>query len=86
MEISLIPQDLTSHPMPPNQDAVRTIRVGVIGCGYWGPKLARNFHDLPGTSLEAISDMRPDRLNEMKQLYPETHTTRWSASASWFPP
>lgn len=75
MDISVIPKDVKSHPMLPNEDVIQTIRVGVIGCGYWGPKLARNFHDLPGTSLEAISDMRPDRLNEMKELYPETHTT-----------
>jgi predicted dehydrogenase len=75
MEINVIPQDWKSQPIVPNEDAVQTIRVGVIGCGYWGPKLARNFHDLPGTCLQAISDMRQDRLDEMKQLYPETHTT-----------
>ena len=75
MEISLIPKDVKSHPVLPNEDVKQTIRVGVIGCGYWGPKLARNFHDLSGTCLEAISDMRSDRLEEMKQLYPETRTT-----------
>jgi predicted dehydrogenase len=75
MEINVIPQDWKSQPIVPNEDVVQTIRVGVIGCGYWGPKLARNFHDLPGTSLQAISDMRQDRLTEMKQLYPEAHTT-----------
>jgi predicted dehydrogenase len=75
MDISVIPQNVTPHPLLPDQDVQQTIRVGVIGCGYWGPKLARNFNDLPGTSLEAISDMRPDRLSEMKGLYPATNTT-----------
>src|SRR5579872_1158648 len=27
------------------------IRVGVVGLGYWGPNLARNFHALPGSEL-----------------------------------
>ncbi len=25
----------------------RRVRVGVIGCGYWGPHLIRNLHDMP---------------------------------------
>ena len=75
MEINVISQTGQTHPVVPNEDLIQTIRVGVIGCGYWGPKLARNFHDLSGACLEAISDMRQDRLDEMKQLYPEAYTT-----------
>jgi predicted dehydrogenase len=75
MELSVLPKNGTLQPVVPNEDVAQAIRVGVIGCGYWGPKLARNFNDLPSTCLEAISDMRQDRLNEMKQLYPETYTT-----------
>lgn len=52
------------------------IRIGVVGCGYWGPKLARNFNDIAGASLSLISDMRQDRLDEMKALYPSIETTR----------
>jgi predicted dehydrogenase len=54
------------------------LRIGVIGCGYWGPKLARNFHDLPGTALTIVSDLREDRLLEVKSLYPEVTITRSS--------
>ncbi len=54
----------------------KELRVGVIGCGYWGPKLARNFNDLPDASLAKVSDLREDRLAEIKKLYPETTVTR----------
>ena len=51
------------------------IKVGVIGCGYWGPKLARNFHEMPGTQLAWVSDLNADRLAHMKTLYPDVKTT-----------
>lgn len=57
------------------EEKLQVLRVGVIGCGYWGPKLARNFNDLSTTSLEAISDMRVERLKEMQDLYPNAYTT-----------
>src|SRR4051794_23110382 len=49
--------------------------VGVIGCGYWGPKLARNIHELPDARLAAVADLSEDRLQHMKALYPYTTTT-----------
>jgi predicted dehydrogenase len=51
------------------------IQVGLIGAGYWGPKLARNFHELPDSVLKIVSDLRPDRLQEIKCLFPEVITT-----------
>lgn len=51
------------------------LQVGVIGCGYWGPKLARNFRDLPGARLNYVSDLREERLIEIQQLYPEVKVT-----------
>jgi predicted dehydrogenase len=36
--------------------------VGVVGYGYWGPNLVRNFSDLPGATVAAIADLRPGRL------------------------
>lgn len=38
------------------------IRVGVIGYGYWGPNLVRNFSEAAGTRVTAICDARADRL------------------------
>lgn len=49
----------------------RAVRVGVIGCGYWGPKLARNFHGLPGADLVAVADLSPERRAEMAAKYPD---------------
>ena len=51
------------------------IKIGVIGCGYWGPKLARNFHDLPECELSYVADFRNDRLIHMQNLYPQVQVS-----------
>jgi predicted dehydrogenase len=43
--------------------------VGVIGCGYWGPQLIRNFYDLPSAQLVGVADPRPDRLDHVRHRY-----------------
>jgi len=53
----------------------RMTKVGVVGCGYWGPKLARNFHELPESLLEWVCDFRKERLEHMKKLYPQVRIT-----------
>ena len=40
---------------------MRTVRVGVIGCGYWGPNLVRNFARHPHSQVEAVCDARYER-------------------------
>ena len=40
---------------------MKSIRVGVIGCGYWGPNLVRNFARHPNSEVEAVCDMRYER-------------------------
>lgn len=75
METTSLPKVSVSYEQKP-EEKNKDIRVGVIGCGYWGPKLARNFNELPGAALSLISDMRKDRLEEMKALYPHVHTTQ----------
>ena len=49
--------------------------VGVIGCGYWGPNLIRNFTQLNRTDVVRVSDLKEDRLNHMKTLYSGVDTT-----------
>jgi predicted dehydrogenase len=44
------------------------IRIGVIGCGYWGPKLIRNFSSVPGATVTAVCDLDAERL--ARQLRP----------------
>lgn len=39
-----------------------SIRVGVIGCGYWGPNLVRNLSERARTRVAAVADLRPERL------------------------
>ena len=51
------------------------IRVGVVGCGYWGPNLIRNFRSLPDCKLAAICDLDPRRLKHLQSLYPEVEAT-----------
>ena len=46
------------------------LRVGVIGYGYWGPNLVRNFMETPGATVGAVSDLRPARLAECQARYP----------------
>ncbi|MEO0016912.1 MAG: hypothetical protein RLZZ522_195 [Verrucomicrobiota bacterium] len=49
----------------------RVLTVGVVGLGYWGPNLARNFNQLPGCRLGALCDLDPERLEKMRTLYPK---------------
>jgi predicted dehydrogenase len=49
----------------------KPIKVGVVGCGYWGPNLIRNFRSLPDCSLKMICDVSESRLAHLKALYPE---------------
>jgi predicted dehydrogenase len=49
---------------------VNALRVGVIGYGYWGPNLARNFNELPGSELVAIVDRKDEQLKRARAKYP----------------
>ena len=51
------------------------IRIGVIGCGYWGPNLIRNFSHLKGSDVAICSDLSEERLAHMRSLYPKLETT-----------
>lgn len=46
------------------------IRVGVIGYGYWGTNLTRNFAEVTGARLAAVSDLRSEKLALVKSRYP----------------
>ncbi len=48
----------------------KTLSVGVVGCGYWGPNLVRNFRQLPDCNLKVICDGNPQRLAHVAQLNP----------------
>jgi predicted dehydrogenase len=46
------------------------ISIGIAGCGYWGPNLARNFHSIPDARLSAVCDPNPERLRHMRKCQP----------------
>jgi len=49
----------------------KPISVGVVGCGYWGPLLVRNFKNLSNCNLKAVCDVNEARLKQVRGLYPE---------------
>lgn len=51
------------------------MRAGLIGCGYWGKNLIRNFYNSPKFSLTKIADNDPSQLDEINALYPTIKTT-----------
>jgi len=51
------------------------VRVGLIGCGYWGPNLARNLHEIPEAELVTCCDLDAGTLVKMRMLYPQVETT-----------
>jgi predicted dehydrogenase len=51
------------------------IGVGIIGYGYWGPNLVRNFFETPGCRVVSVSDLHPDRLAKVRARYPTIDTT-----------
>ena len=52
------------------------IRVGIIGLGYWGPKLARNFSGQDGATVTMGADLREDRFDDLKEICPNAIVTK----------
>jgi predicted dehydrogenase len=52
-----------------------TIGVGIVGYGYWGPNLVRNFAEAAGSRVVSVSDLRADRLAQIRGRYPSVATT-----------
>jgi predicted dehydrogenase len=51
------------------------INIGVIGYGYWGPNLVRNFSELEGLSMSAVADLDQKKLDLVKRRYPGARVT-----------
>jgi predicted dehydrogenase len=51
------------------------ISIGVIGFGYWGPNLVRNFMRQPGCIVKWVSDVRQSRLDLLIKDHPSIQTT-----------
>ncbi len=51
------------------------VRIGIVGFGYWGPNLARNFDQLPQAELAVCCDLNPSIFEKLKKEYPHTKIT-----------
>ncbi len=51
------------------------IRVGVIGYGYWGPNIVRNFHGQEKSRVVGVCDKSPKSLQRVRNAYPDMHVT-----------
>jgi predicted dehydrogenase len=51
------------------------INIGVIGYGYWGPNIVRNFQSLELGCVKSVSDLNPKVLVKAKKAYPSIYTT-----------
>ena len=55
------------------------IGIGVIGYGYWGPNLVRNFAERADAAVRVVCDLRDPRLETVRRQYPVVRTTRTPA-------
>ena len=51
------------------------IRIGVIGYGYWGPNIVRNFHGIEGGEVAVVCDKNPDTLKRAHRAFPDVKVT-----------
>lgn len=51
------------------------IHIAIIGFGYWGPNLTRNFHNTPGCQVKYILDLSEHQRNRANGMYPGVITT-----------
>src|ERR1700689_1856620 len=52
-----------------------TVRIGIIGYGYWGPNIVRNLLSLQGAKAVAICDPDPKALERARRAFPDIETT-----------
>ncbi|KKL84455.1 hypothetical protein LCGC14_1964580 [marine sediment metagenome] len=51
------------------------LNIALVGCGYWGPNLIRNFSSLSECKVKLVCDKNKDRLKHIRGLFPEAETT-----------
>jgi len=58
-----------------NKGKKSVLNIGVIGYGYWGPNLVRNFSELDEARVHTVADLNPKVLDIVAKRYPATKTT-----------
>jgi predicted dehydrogenase len=51
------------------------IGIGVVGYGYWGPQVVRNFHSVNDARVAVVCDQRAESLKRAKQTFPDVEVT-----------
>jgi predicted dehydrogenase len=69
---------IDSYPSaaPENDHGEDIVRVGVIGYGYWGPNIVRNFHAQDRSRVVAVCDKSCKSLQRVRQAHPEIPVTQ----------
>lgn len=52
------------------------IKIAIIGCGYWGPNLIRNFYQLDDCQVSFACDIDAEKLDQIKKVYPAINVTQ----------
>jgi predicted dehydrogenase len=58
-----------------NDSSESVLNVGVIGYGYWGPNIVRNFQGQERSRVVAVCDKLPKSLQRVRQAFPDMPTT-----------
>jgi predicted dehydrogenase len=52
------------------------VNLGIIGYGYWGPNLVRNFFAAKNCCIKSVADARPERLEQLAKVFPTIRAVR----------
>ncbi len=64
------PTEQLEHVVPAN-----VVRVAIVGYGYWGPNIVRNFHSLEGAHVVTVCDRSTTALKRAARTYPGVNLT-----------
>jgi predicted dehydrogenase len=53
----------------------KIVKIGIIGFGYWGPNLVRNFSGLDSCEVKIIADLNKDKLKLAQKKFPSVLVT-----------
>src|SRR5262249_25938757 len=67
--------DLTALQLPKSDVRDDVVRLGVMGYGYWGPNIVRNFVGQEHCRIVGVCDRSPKALQRVHQSYPEIVTS-----------
>jgi predicted dehydrogenase len=57
------------------KEKMSTLRIGVIGYGYWGPNIVRNFYNAGNATVVSVCDLNPKSLQRVRRMYPTMAVT-----------